>query len=177
VSTPTITAGHPSSHSSLNKRLKGWPGWIVLIGVALVALLIGATRSSGPVTDDDRVDGISQRLACPICDGESVYESQSSAAVGIKAQIRKLVEDGQFSDDQIIAYISGDAQFGAQTLLVPKATGFDSLVWILPVFAGVCAIAGLAVVFRRWKSAADTVPTEADRALVEQALLEETDDD
>jgi cytochrome c-type biogenesis protein CcmH len=177
MSTPSITAGSAARRSSLNKRLKGWPGWIVLLAVALGALLIGATRSSGPLTDDDRVDSISQRLACPICDGESVYESQSSTAIGIKAQIRKLVLEGQYSDDQIIAYIAGDAQYGAKTLLVPKATGFDSLVWILPVFAGVCALAGLGVAFRRWRTASDTVPTDADRELVEQALLEESDDD
>jgi len=164
-----------ASPRSLNKRLKGWPGWIVLLGVAVVALLIGATRSSGPATDDDRVDSISQRLACPICDGESVYESQSTTAIGIKAQVRKLVQDGQFSDDQIIDYIAGDAQFGAKTLLVPRATGFDSLVWILPVFAGVCALAGLGVAFRRWRAAGDDVPSADDRAIVAQALRDSED--
>jgi hypothetical protein len=34
----------------------------------------------------------------------------------------------------------------------------------------VCAVAGLVVAFRRWRRAADTVPTDADRALVDAAL-------
>jgi len=174
MSASTVTVSKTRS-TSLNRRLKGWPGWIALLLVAAVALLIGATRSSGPATDDDRVDSISQRLACPICDGESVYESQSTTAIGIKAQIRKLVQQGQYSDDQIIDYIAGDAQFGAKTLLVPRASGFDSLVWILPVFAGVCAVAGLGVAFRRWRTAGGDVPSDDDRAIVEQALKDSDD--
>jgi cytochrome c-type biogenesis protein CcmH len=157
--------------SPLNRRLKRWPGWIVLLGIVIVALLIGSTRSSGPLTDEDRLDSIGQRIACPICDGESVYESQSPAAENIRIQIKSLIEQGTYSDDQIIDYVK--TNFGAKTQLVPKATGFDALVWALPVFAGVCAIAGLAVAFRRWKRAADTVPTDEDRALVDEALVDE----
>jgi cytochrome c-type biogenesis protein CcmH/NrfF len=53
---------------------------------------------------------------------------------------------------------------------VPRASGLDALVWALPVAVFVCATAGLAVAFRRWRRAADTVPTDADRALVDAAL-------
>ena len=168
----TLVAGH--RRNRLNKQVKGWPGWIALVAIALVALIIGATRSSGPLTDDDRLDGISQRLACPVCDGESVYESQSPAATGIRQQIKALIQQGAYSDDQIIQYI--ETKFDAKTQLVPKATGFDSLVWALPVFAGVCAVAGLAVAFRRWKMSPDTVPTEADQAIVDAALREQGDE-
>ncbi|MCU1400928.1 MAG: ccmH [Acidimicrobiales bacterium] len=158
----------------LNRRLKRWPGWVVLLGVVIVALLIGATRSTGPLTDEDRLDGIAQHIACPECEGESVYESQSPAAQNIRIQIKSLISQGTYSDDQIIAYV--ETNFGTKTQLVPKATGFDAVVWALPVFAGVCAIAGLTVAFRRWRTAADTVPTESDRALVDAALAEQDDE-
>jgi cytochrome c-type biogenesis protein CcmH/NrfF len=59
---------------------------------------------------------------------------------------------------------------------VPRATGLDSLVWALPAFAGVCAFAGLVVAFRRWKRAADTVPTDADRVLVAEARETDLDE-
>ncbi|MCU1395383.1 MAG: ccmH [Ilumatobacteraceae bacterium] len=158
----------------LNRRLKRWPGWVVLLGVVIVALLIGSTRSSGPLTDGDRLDSIGQHLACPVCEGESVYESQSPAAENIRLQIMSLIKQGTYSDDQIIQYV--ETNFGANTQLVPKATGFDAIVWALPVFAGVCAIAGLTVAFRRWKRAADTVPTEQDRVIVDAALREQDDE-
>ena len=157
--------------SPLNKRLKRWPGWLALGVVVVLTLAIGVNRSSGPMTDSDRIDSISQRLACPTCDGESVYESQASAARGIKQQIKRFVEEGTSSDDQIIQYIQ--TQFGTKTLLVPNATGFDALVWALPAFALVIAVAGLVVAFRRWKLAGDAVPTEADFALVSAAMRDD----
>lgn len=157
--------------SSLNKSLKRWPGWLVLFVVVIVALAIGGARSSGPLTDSDRIDSISQRLACPTCDGESVYESQASAARGIKQQIKRFVEQGTSTDDQIIQYVQN--QFGTKTLLVPNASGFDALVWALPAFALVLAVAGLTVAFRRWKMAPDAVPTDDDRALVSAAMREQ----
>lgn len=157
--------------SPVNKRLKRWPGWLALAIVVVIALAIGTSRSSGPMTDSDRIDSISQRLACPTCDGESVYESQASAARGIKQQIKRFVEEGTSTDDQIIEYIQ--TQFGTKTLLVPNASGFDALVWALPAFALVIAIAGLTVAFRRWKMAGDTVPTDADFALVSAAMRDD----
>ena len=157
-----------------NKQLKRWPGWAVLLGIVVVALLIGATRSSGPLTDQDRVDGIAQRIACPTCEGESVYESQSEAASNIRKEVLELVRQGTYSDDQIIQFIQHN--YGTRTQLVPKATGFDALVWALPVFAGVCAVAGLGVAFRRWQRAADARPSDADREIVEAALREQYDE-
>ena len=60
-------------------------------------------------------------------------------------------------------------------LLVPRATGIDALVWALPAAALVCAIVGLAVAFRRWKAAADTIPDDEDRRLVAAALDRDED--
>ena len=68
-----------------------------------------------------------------------------------------------------------ESSFGGRILLVPKASGFDALVWALPVAALVCAVAGLAFTFRRWRrEAADGAdPTDEDRALVAAALASE----
>jgi cytochrome c-type biogenesis protein CcmH len=151
--------------------LKRWPGWAVLAAVVVIALVIGSVRGSGPQTDDDRVDTITQRLACPECTGESVFESRSPISDTIRRQVRALVQQGQYDDDQIVDYIVD--RFTARALLVPKSSGFDSLVWIVPVFAGICAVAGLGVAFRRWRLAADTVPSDDDRELVAAALARE----
>ena len=153
------------------KRLKSWPGW-ALLAIVLVALLaFGAGRDGGPQTPEERVEEISKRLACPVCDGESVFESRNNASAAIRDQIRTDVDAGQLSDDDIVASI--ERVYGARVLLVPKATGIDALVWALPVAALVCAIAGLVVVFRRWRREAAVTATDADRALVEAALAHE----
>lgn len=162
------------SRRALWRRAKGWPGWIVLAIVALGLLLVGTTSEATPRTAGDRVEDISKRLACPICDGESVFESRNNASVAIREEIETQVESGQRSDDEVITYI--EQRFGSRMLLVPRASGFDALVWILPVVALVCAVAGLAVAFRRWKRAADAMPTDDDRVLVDAALRERDDE-
>ena len=156
------------------KQLKRWPGWVVLGVVAVALLAFGSVRENGPRTSEERVEEISKQLACPICDGESVFESRNTASVAIRVQIKADVSAGAMSDDDIISKVA--QVYGARVLLVPQSTGIDALVWALPVAALVCAVAGLIVVFRRWKRAADTVPTADDRALVEAALREGLDE-
>ena len=155
------------------KALKKWPAWVLLVFVVVAFLAVGATRDDGPSTPQERSDAIAQRVACPVCDGESVFESRNTASVNIRNRITELVNGGQASDDEIIADI--EASFGGRILLVPKATGFDALVWALPVAALICAVAALAVTFRRWRrdAAAATDPTVEDRAMVAAALADE----
>jgi cytochrome c-type biogenesis protein CcmH len=158
---------------SWQKQLKRWPGWVVLVLVLAGFLAVGASRNAGPRTPNERLEDISSRLACPICDGESVFESRNADSQNIRAEIRSQIVDGNRSDTQIISYIAD--RFSARVLLVPKATGLDALVWALPVAALVCALVGLAYAFRKWKGAVDTVPDDADRELVDAALARDED--
>jgi cytochrome c-type biogenesis protein CcmH len=152
------------------RAVKRWPSWVLLVLVVGGLLAIGATRDAGPRSPKERVEDISRRLACPICDGESVFESRNGDSEDIRIEVARQVGAGTVSDDQIITFI--EQRFGSKVLLVPKATGLDALVWALPAAAMVCAVVGLAVAFRRWKAAADTVPNDADRELVAAALAE-----
>ena len=145
---------------------KRWPGWLLLAIVVTSLFVVGVAVDSSPRTQQDRIEDISKRLACPICDGESVFESRNPASEQIRTEIVSQVSDGERSDDEIISYF---VQLESRLLLVPRATGFDSLVWLVPVAAFVCALAGLTVAFRRWKRATDTVPTDDDRLLVAAA--------
>ncbi len=162
--------------SDVNARFKRWPGWLLLILVTAALLAVGATRTTGPQSQEDRVDAIARRVACPICDGESVFESQNNASQAIRNQVQQFVADNDLSDGEIIAFIEN--RYGAQVLLVPKASGLDALVWVLPAVAFVCGLAALVVVFRRWKREAGDMrePTDDDRALVEAAMLADDED-
>jgi cytochrome c-type biogenesis protein CcmH len=157
----------------MTRSLKAWPSWVLLVLVVGGLLAVGAARDVGPRSPKERVEDISRRLACPICDGESVFESRNPDSQAIRVEIARQVATGTVSDDQIINFI--EQRFGSKVLLVPRATGIDALVWALPVAALVCAVVGLALAFRRWKAAADTVPDEADRELVAAALAEENE--
>lgn len=157
----------------MSHKLKGWPSWVLLVFVVGGLLAIGAARDAGPRSPKERVEEISRRLACPICDGESVFESRNADSQAIRIEIARQVNGGTVSDDQIINFI--EQRFGSRVLLVPRATGIDALVWALPVVALVCAVVGLGVAFRRWKAAADTIPDDADRELVAAALAHDAE--
>jgi cytochrome c-type biogenesis protein CcmH len=165
------------SNPTWNRRLKGGLGWLVMI-VALVGVItVSAGRDRGPQTQQDRIDVISARLACPTCDGESVVASRAPAAVAIRNEIARQVITGQLSDDEIVAEI--ERSFGGRVLLVPRATGLDALVWVLPVTVAVLAVASLAVAFRRWQRDSRRLgaPSDDDRALVAEALAHQRPED
>lgn len=149
-------------------KIKGPIVWVVMAIVVGLLLAIGTNRDRGPLTQQDRVDGISKRLACPTCQGESVYVSRASAAVSLRDEIARQVRSGERSDDQIIAYV--EERFGGQVLLVPRSSGIDALVWALPIAALVCAMVGLIAAFRRWKVSKVAEISAADRELVDKAL-------
>lgn len=154
-------------------RLKSWPVWM-LMGVLFVALLsVGATRDSGARTQADRIDAITKRIACPTCDGESVYVSRAPAAEAIRNQVARDVADGAKNDDEIVAAIA--RTFDSKVLLVPRSTGLESLVWVLPMAVLACSAAGLAAAFRRWRR--DPVPdkTVNDENLVDSLLASGVD--
>ncbi|WP_394934735.1 cytochrome c-type biogenesis protein CcmH [uncultured Ilumatobacter sp.] len=158
-----------SGLSEINNKMKGWPGWVLLLVVVVSVLAIGSTRASGPQSQEERIDLISKRVACPVCNGESVAESRNNASRAIRNEIDSLVRSTPLTDDQIVAGL--EDSYGTDILLVPRATGFDALIWVLPTMAFVFGVAGLAVAFRRWRVEADGMadPTDADRDIVAAA--------
>ena len=161
------------SGSSINRRVKGWPGWVALLFVVVGLVAFGATRDTGPRTPDQRIESISKRLACPVCQGESVYESRNTASNQIRVAVRQAVNEGSLTDEQIISDIA--VNYEGEELLVPTADGIEALAWALPATAFVVGIAGLTIAFRRWQAAARQLgsATDEDYALVAAALDEQ----
>lgn len=156
-----------SRRSGSHSRLVGW----ALLGVVVVALLaVGIVRDRGAESSQDRADDVARRIACPVCDGESVFESRNNASEAIRAAIDERVTAGRQSDDQIISYI--ESRFGGQVLLVPRATGIDAVVWAVPAGALAVALAALVLTFRRWSAQPHLAPTDSDRELVASAMEE-----
>jgi cytochrome c-type biogenesis protein CcmH/NrfF len=72
------------------------------------------------------------------------------------------------TDDEIVSYI--EQRFGGQVLLVPRASGVDSLVWALPVAALIFSAFLLFTAFSKWRTNKPTSPTLEDEQIVAQAL-------
>ncbi len=156
--------------SAWNRKVKRWPGWLLLLFVVVGFMAVGATRDEGPETPGDRVASISKRLACPVCQGESVYESRNPASNGIREAVKQEVAAGVLTDGEIVQRVV--VAYQGEELLVPTASGIEALAWALPAAALVAGVVGLAVAFRRWRVTALRLgsATAEDYALVEQAL-------
>ncbi len=136
---------------------RAW-SWAAAVAVAAAAFLYGATAESPPRTNADRVHQLAQGLACPVCAGQSVAESDVSVAREIRRQIALWVDEGRsdaYIREQIVSV------YGEQTDYNPPASGLSSLVWILPLVASGGIGAVLVVTLRsarRRAAAADDRP-------------------
>ena len=126
--------------------MRRWLPWLALAAVLAVALAVGAGRHGGQATPAQRAHRIAGELRCPTCRSLSAAESDAKAAKAVRDEIARRVRAGE-SDSEIRAYFV--SRYGRDILLEPEGTGVAAIVWVLPVAAVVCGIAGLALYFRR----------------------------
>lgn len=141
-----------------------WP-WLVVLAVFAGALAVAALGDTGPQTTAERARSLSEGIRCPTCDGQSVADSDATAARTIRTEIVRRIEAGQ-SDDEIRSYIVG---LYPDSSLTPPTSGIGGLVWFLPVAGFVLALGGLVAAFRSWRSPPELAVSEEDRRLVEEA--------
>ena len=91
-------------------------------------------------TIDDQVTSIANLLMCPVCQGQSVGESNSNLAHDMRDIIRKQLEEGK-TKDEILAYFVNS--YGETILASPPPKGINWLLWLLP---GVGIIVGGVVI-------------------------------
>ena len=120
--------------------------WVLRI-VVVGALAYGTLDDGGPRSSGGRARNLAETIACPQCDGQSVADSDSEAAKGIRLRIDERIADGA-SDAQIRDELA--AAYGERVLLTPGRSGVSSLGWTLPVVAVVVACAGLAYALASW---------------------------
>ena len=167
VTGPTTTATTPDAGARPPSRSRGRiAGWLALAVVLVGALVFGAVDDGGARSADERARNLAETIACPRCDGQSVADSDSDAAKGIRTVIEQRIADGA-SDAEIRDELA--ASYGEGVLLTPGRSGVSSLVWTLPVVAVVVAFSGLVLAFRRWRGGGAARASAADRALVARA--------
>jgi cytochrome c-type biogenesis protein CcmH len=128
--------------------LRRWAPWVLLVVAAAVALGIGLRPSGRPPTLDARVAHLAAEVRCPVCNGETVAQSQSTQSAEIRAEIRQDLQRGE-SDRQILDSLV--ASYGPGILESPRASGIGLLVWLVPLIAAVVGAVVVAVVVGRWR--------------------------
>lgn len=141
--------------------------WGLLVLVLTGALAVGSGGRSGPPTEDQRVGRVSSILRCPTCQGLSAAQSVAPAAAAIRDEVRRRVQAGE-SDGQIKGYMV--SRYGQDILLQPKTEGVGLVVWALPLIGVSLAVGGLVLVLRKRRIPSGVRVSDADQALVEEAL-------
>lgn len=101
--------------------------------IASLAFTFGLLISSSMANDIDKeAREISYLLMCPVCEGQTVAESNSQLANQMRAIIKEKLQEGK-SKDEIIAYFV--SRYGETILGAPPAKGVNWLLWTLPALA------------------------------------------
>jgi cytochrome c-type biogenesis protein CcmH len=125
----------------MSRPALGWPialsALLALAGLALVAVLTDPT----PVSPAEQAEALAAELRCPDCQGLSVADSPTQAAVEIRRQIASLLAEGRTPDEVRAHFV---ARYGDWILLAPQVP----LYWAIPLIALVVGALLLAVWLR-----------------------------
>ncbi len=116
-------------------------------GFALVLALVSLQVAAQESPLERRTRDVASQLRCPVCQGVSIQDSPSELAVEMKNVVREQLAAGR-TPEEVKGYFV--EKYGDWVLLEPPATGFNLLVYLLPVFA---VLGGLLIVWlavKRW---------------------------
>ena len=81
-------------------------------------------------SNDDVKSKITKNLRCLVCQGQSVYDSDSEFAISMKVLIDKKLEEG-FTEIQIYDFFR--ERYGEWILYDPKLNKSTYILWLLPI--------------------------------------------
>ena len=84
------------------------------------------------------IDKISKNLRCLICQGQSVYDSQSDFALSMKILIDKKINEGK-NESEIYEFLKN--KYGDWIVYDPEINKNTALLWVIPlilfIFGGI----------------------------------------
>ena len=87
---------------------------------------------------------ISKNIRCLICQGQSVYDSQSDFAISMKLVIKKKLDEG-LSENEIYEFLKN--QYGQWITYDPEFNKKTFILWLLPILL---FLIGGAIIFRKF---------------------------
>ena len=94
-------------------------------------LILGIINSQNVSANNAKVDEISKNLRCLICQGQSVYDSNSEFALSVKTLISNQLDAGDTEED-IYKFLK--SKYGDWIVYEPGFNKYTLVLWILPLF-------------------------------------------
>jgi cytochrome c-type biogenesis protein CcmH len=96
----------------------------------IVFLSIGFPQLKSSEKNDDLKYKILKNIRCLICQGQSVYDSESDFALSIKLIVDKKINDGM-SEDQVYEFLRD--KYGDWVIYEPELNKNTYVLWLLPL--------------------------------------------
>ncbi|MDQ1449839.1 MAG: cytochrome c-type biosis protein CcmH [Actinomycetota bacterium] len=137
----------------------------MLAAVVVIAGVVLAARSGTSNSPAARSERLDNELACPVCVGESVADSNAPESRAIRIDIVKRIRGGQSDSDIRDAYVG---IYGEHILLTPSNGGIGIVAWGIPIVALVLGGAGIGFAVRRWSTTPRLAATVEDENVVDR---------
>ena len=106
----------------------------------LILLLYFSFNFSYANEINTKVDQITKNLRCLICQGQSVYDSQSDFAVSMKLVVKNKIDEGK--EEEIYDYLKN--KYGEWIVYEPELNQNTFLLWSIPLI--LFAFGGLLII-------------------------------
>ena len=107
----------------------------------LILLLYFSFNFSYANEMNTKVDQITKNLRCLICQGQSVYDSQSDFAVSMKLVVKNKIDEGK-EEEEIYDYLKN--KYGEWIVYEPELNQHTFLLWSIPLI--LFAFGGLLII-------------------------------
>ena len=107
----------------------------------LILLLYFSFNFSYANEINTKVDQITKNLRCLICQGQSVYDSQSDFAVSMKLVVKNKIDEGK-EEEEIYDYLKN--KYGEWIVYEPELNQNTFLLWSIPLI--LFAFGGLLII-------------------------------
>ena len=107
----------------------------------LILLLYFSFNFSYANEINTKVDQITKNLRCLICQGQSVYDSQSDFAISMKLVVKNKIDEGK-EEEEIYDYLKN--KYGEWIVYEPELNQNTLLLWSIPLI--LFAFGGLLII-------------------------------
>ncbi len=104
---------------------------IKFLKISFIVFFITFFNLNNVSANNQKVDEISKNLRCLICQGQSVYDSNSEFALSVRALILNKLKAGN-SEDEIYLFLK--SKYGDWIVYEPEFNKYTLVLWLLPLF-------------------------------------------